>query len=215
MTNNLIRLLAQSSAWAVTIGLSTSAFAQEVASNPQSAAGEQAAASSDDASPSSGSDIIVTGSQIRGIKPVGSSVISQSREEIDALGVSDTRQVLAQLPQSNSFLGLPQPGNGVIGAGTLRVPVNRATLRNIPQVNGGSGQPTLVLIDGHRVVPSGIEQQVVDLAIIPQGIIDRTEIILDGASAVYGSDAVAGVINIITRKRFNGTANPPPRRPLM
>lgn len=197
MAKKFMSILAQSSLGAIAMVAAVPACAQSAPAGEQDAATEDPTADQ--------GDIIVTGSQIRGIKPVGSAVITQDREAIEQLGVSDTRQVLAQLPQSNSFLGIPQPGNGVIGAGTLRVPVNRATLRNIPQVNGGSGQPTLVLIDGHRVVPSGLEQQVVDLAIIPQGIIERTEIILDGASAVYGSDAVAGVINIITRKRFNGT----------
>lgn len=205
MIKHISRVLGQTSLLALAVGSALPASAQGT-QTPQPTVEELA--QSEDQAPSEVTDegdILVTGTLIRGIKPVGSNVISQDREQIESLGVTDTRQVIAQLPQSNSFMGIPQPGNGVIGQGTVRVPVTRATLRNIPQVNGGSGQPTLVLIDGHRVVPAGLEQQVVDLAIVPKGILERTEIILDGASAVYGSDAVAGVINLITRKRFSGT----------
>lgn len=191
MRKSILALCVRTSVLAMAAGASTLACAQDVEAEQED--------------PSVATDIVVTGTQIRGIEPVGSSVVSQNREQIEALGVTDTRQVLAQLPQSNFFLDVPQPGGGVIAAGTLRVPIARASLRNIPGLNSSTGQRTLVLIDGKRIVPAGIEQQGVDLGIIPQGIIERTEVILDGASAVYGSDAVEGVINLITRKRFNGT----------
>lgn len=156
------------------------------------------------------SEIIVTGTQIRGIKPIGSTVVTQSREDIRNTGKNDLNQVLAELPQAQFFLGLVQPGGGGtggvgnIGRGSERSPVNRPNLRNIPGVNDGTGQPTLVLIDGHRVVPSGTFQSAIDAGVVPTGVLERNEILLDGASAIYGSDAVGGVINLITRKRYDG-----------
>lgn len=205
MRQGFAKLLARASALGIVAGLSSAAFAQGVATpqpTPEELAADQPAAPSD---VTNEREIIVTGTQIRGIKPVGSNALSQDRQQIEALGVNNTQQVIAQLPQSNFFLSVPEPGGTNVAQGTSRVPVNRPSLRNIPGFNSGSGQRTLVLIDGHRVVPFGIDQQTVDLAVVPQGILERSEVILDGASAIYGSDAVEGVINLITRKRFDGT----------
>src|SRR5207245_7019658 len=67
-------------------------------------------------------------------------------------------------------------------------------------------QRTLVLINGRRVVPGGLgASAAVDLNTIPTEAIERVEVLKDGASAVYGSDAIAAVVNIITRKSYNGT----------
>jgi outer membrane receptor protein involved in Fe transport len=67
-------------------------------------------------------------------------------------------------------------------------------------------QRTLVLINGRRAVPGGLgASAAVDLNTIPTEAIDRVEVLKDGASAVYGSDAIAGVVNVITRRRYNGT----------
>jgi iron complex outermembrane recepter protein len=91
-----------------------------------------------------------------------------------------------------------------VAAGVGRVPLNQPNLRNLP--GGATGNPvTLVLLDGHRMVPSGIEQSLVDVGTMPPGILQSVETMFDGASAVYGSDAAGGVINYITRKRFNET----------
>ncbi len=82
--------------------------------------------------------------------------------------------------------------------------------------NGGSGEVnfslrglgserTLVLLNGRRVVPSGaLVSAAVDLQTIPTAMVERVEVLKDGASAIYGSDAIAGVVNIITRKDFEG-----------
>lgn len=184
---------------------------------PQAAHAQAATPVAAEDSPSDGtsekddsSEIIVTGTQIRGIKPVGSTVVTQSREDIQNTGKNDLNQVLAELPQAQNFLGLVQPGgnnNGGVGnisRGAERSPIARPNLRNLPGANDGSGQPTLVLIDGHRVVPAGTYQAAVDAGVVPTGVIDRNEVLLDGASAIYGSDAVGGVINLITRKKYDG-----------
>ena len=63
---------------------------------------------------------------------------------------------------------------------------------------------TLTLIDGHRAVPQGTTGFGVDASIIPTSALDRVEVVADGASALYGSDAVAGVVNLILRRDFEG-----------
>ena len=148
-------------------------------------------------------EVVVTGSLIRNIAPVGANVIGTSREDIDSSGTTDSNQLLGTLPQSNFFLAFQNPGQGVL-AGVSRVPINTPNLRNLPQ--GATGSPTtLVMLDGHRIVPAGIEQSAVDAGIVPSGILERVETILDGTSAVYGSDAAGGVINYVSRKRFDET----------
>ena len=149
-------------------------------------------------------EVVVTGTFIRGIAPVGSTVIGISEQEIQSSGVNDSNQVLGTLvPQSNFFMELPQPALGV-AQGVARVPIDRPQLRNVGNPFNNSGSTTLVMMDGHRIVTAGLEQAGVDVGLIPPGMIERQEIILDGVSALYGSDAVAGVINYITRKRFDG-----------
>src|SRR5262249_41893767 len=88
---------------------------------------------------------------------------------------------------------------------------------NVQFNNGGDGstrvnlrglgaQRTLVLLNGRRVVPGGIgADSSVDLNAIPLALIERVEGLKDGASAIYGSDAIGGVVNIITRQSFSGT----------
>ena len=159
-------------------------------------------------SPAKDSDIVVTGTLLRGIAPTGSSVIGVDRNQIEATGAGSTNQLLSNLPQAvNFFNSVPIPG----GAGTLpslssnaRVPINRVSLRNLPGGNTSGGPQTLLLIDGHRVVGAGIGQVAVDADVVALGAIERVEAITDGGSAIYGSDAVGGVINFITRKRFDG-----------
>jgi iron complex outermembrane recepter protein len=150
-------------------------------------------------------EVVVTGTLIRGVAPVGSNVVNVSRADIEASGVVDANMLLNQLvPQSNNFMQVQQIGRNV-SLGIPRVPVMRPNLRDLGDENSASGSPTLVMLDGHRIVPAGITQSTTDVGMIPPGMIERQEIVLDGTSAVYGSDAVGGTINYISRKRFDET----------
>ncbi|RRN60647.1 TonB-dependent receptor plug domain-containing protein, partial [Caulobacter sp. 602-1] len=80
-------------------------------------------------------------------------------------------------------------------------PIAQTNLRGL---GASGGTPPLVLLNGHRVVGAGILQTYVDPTVIPPGIIDRVEVIPDGGSSIYGSDAIGGVVNLITRKRDTG-----------
>ncbi len=144
-------------------------------------------------------EIIVTGTLIRGADPAGTNVIGVSSAAIQETGATTTAQLLQTIPQFGSFNSLAFP----FGLGNT-VTSNRPNLRTLPGFNNSGGSTTLVLMDGHRVVGAGITSTSPDPDIIPPGVIERVEIVPDGGSAIYGSDAVAGVINFITRKHFKG-----------
>jgi len=138
-------------------------------------------------------EVVVTGSRIRrtdlsGYNPV--SVIS--RADIDNQSFVSIGDILQRSPFSAGQAVNTSVNNG--GSGAVNF-----SLRGL-----GSAR-TLVLINGRRVVASGLgADATVDLNNIPSGMIERIEILKDGASAVYGSDAVAGVVNVITRKNYEG-----------
>lgn len=168
-----------------------------VALLPAAALAQDASADGDAAS--SGDDIVVTGTLVRGIAPPGANVIGVTAAAIEETGATNVNQVLQTIPQLASFGNLQQPL-----ANSNEVAVNRPNLRSLPGFNTSGGSSTLVLMDGHRLVGMGVTSTSPDPDIIPPGILERVEIVPDGGSAIYGSDAVAGVMNFITIKRFNG-----------
>jgi iron complex outermembrane receptor protein len=146
-------------------------------------------------------EVVVTGTLIRGAAPTGSNVISVSQQDVAASGVTTTSQLLATVPQiANMFNGLPQIP---IGSGT-QLQVIRPNLRNTPAGNTTTGAATLILVDGHRLVGVGVKQNSPDPDALPPGSIERVEVVTDGGSSTYGADAIGGVINFITRRKFDG-----------
>ncbi|WP_034160137.1 TonB-dependent receptor domain-containing protein [Sphingomonas sp. ERG5] len=143
------------------------------------------------------SDIVVTGTLLRGVAPVGTNVVGLNRDDILRSGVASANDLLADIPQVGNFGTLP------VGTGSFALPVVRPNIRNLAAAGGSS---TLVLLNGHRMVGAGVLQTTVDPSILPPEVIDRVEIVPDGGSAIYGSDAIGGVVNFITRRRFNGLA---------
>ena len=134
----------------------------------------------------------ITGSRIRNPRLTGATPIDViSRPEIELTGAQSVSELLRYVPAvaGNSTSTLISNG----GDGTATV-----TLRGLPASN------TLVLINGRRTNADGLFGSSVDLNSIPMGLVDRIEILKDGASAVYGSDAIAGVVNIITREELDG-----------
>ncbi|HWU13387.1 MAG TPA: TonB-dependent receptor, partial [Caulobacter sp.] len=144
------------------------------------------------------SELIVTGTRIRGAAPVGSNLISITRRDIEASGYATTQQIVQSLPQN--YGGGPNE--------TL------TSIRNNASANIGYGSSvnlrglgtssTLVLINGSRPALGGVSGAFADLSLIPSSALERVEVLADGASALYGSDAVAGVVNVILRGRFEG-----------
>jgi iron complex outermembrane receptor protein len=144
-------------------------------------------------------ELVVTGSRIKSTEYTSSSPIQVITGESQTLqGLVDTSQVLQQ---SSLAAGSFQVNNQLTGYVTTGGPgVNTVNLRGL------GANRNLVLLNGRRVGPAGTRGTVgpVDLNVIPQSAINRIEILKDGASSVYGSDAVAGVINIITNDKIDG-----------
>ncbi|WP_041558159.1 TonB-dependent receptor domain-containing protein [Novosphingobium sp. PP1Y] len=142
-------------------------------------------------------DIVVTGSRIRGVAPVGSTVVAIDREEMAATGQTTTADILRQIPQVTSIGFNAEGSTGAANSSNI-------TRASAPNLRGLGPTATLTIIDGKRVPAAGTQGQLVDPSIIPPIALERAEVIADGASAIYGSDAVAGVINLIPIKRFSG-----------
>lgn len=150
--------------------------------------------------------IIVTGSRIRR-DPLDnpSPVVSLDESALDQTGLSSVGDILQRLPSASGGLntkvnnsgniGNPQDGGGV-GAGTAEIDLRYLLAKR-----------TLVLVDGLRYVPataaSGIPSTI-DLNSIPAGMIQRIEVLQSGQSPLYGSDAIAGVVNVITKTEQDG-----------
>lgn len=144
-------------------------------------------------------EVIVTGSLLRGPGESPSPVTTISRADLDARGVGGVAEVLTALPQA--YAGSATPGalltfNDTQGSnGSLSTGVN---------LRGLGEDSTLVLIDGRRIAGTGSRGEFADLSAIPGAALERVDVLLDGASALYGSDAVGGVVNVILRRNFDG-----------
>lgn len=150
------------------------------------------------------SEIVVTGTLIRGIAPAGSNVVGLNQQDAEATGGTSTNEILSSLPQVSNFFGQVPVGVSSVSGANASNPIARPNLRALPAANTSGGAQTLVLLDGHRVVGAGTQQIAVDPDIIPTIAIERVEAMLDGGSAVYGSDALGGVLNFMTRKTYDG-----------
>lgn len=146
-----------------------------------------------------GSDdgIIVTGSRIRGAPPT-SPVITLSQSELLAQNKTSMGEAIRDIPQNfnggqSAGIGrnVPQGSGSYLGAGTGL------------NLRGLGGDATLTLLNGQRLSYNASLQSI-DISTLPIGMIDRIEIVADGASALYGSDAVAGVANIVLKRDMKG-----------
>lgn len=140
--------------------------------------------------------IVVTGTRIRGVRIIGD-ITKLDRETIVEAGQVDLGEAIRTLPQN--FSGGQNPGIG-FGAGVTNSNVNSASSANL---RGLGPDATLTLLNGHRL-PYDSALQGVDISAIPLAAVERIEVVPDGASAIYGSDAVGGVINVILRRDFEG-----------
>lgn len=150
--------------------------------------------------PGDAKEIIVTGTLVRGVAPAGTNVISIDQTKLEEAGVTSTARIVEQLPQFNTGFNSFQAPSGA----AANVALNRPNLRSLPGSQASGSATTLVLMDGARIVGMGINSSGSDMDIVAPGAIARTEIVPDGGSALYGSDAVAGVINLGTRQDYDG-----------
>ncbi|PTS90574.1 TonB-dependent receptor [Sphingomonas sp. HMWF008] len=141
--------------------------------------------------------ITVTGTRIRGATGP-SPVTVLTRRGLEEQGIPDVASVSRIIPQN--FTGGQNPGVAGGGEQGGYSNVNNSTTLNL---RGLGSDATLTLIDGHRL-PYDAVNQGVDISTIPFAALDRIEIITDGASALYGSDAVGGVANLRLRRDYEG-----------
>lgn len=151
-------------------------------------------------------DIIVTGTNIRGVAPVGATPSVVTRQAIEESGMSQAADILRLLPQvqnNSAFSDQPLQANpNGIQQGAFTT--NNETRGSGIDLRGLGPNATLILVDGRRQLATGTRESFVEANRVPPSALERVDVITDGASAIYGSDAVAGVVNYITRKDFEG-----------
>jgi len=145
--------------------------------------------------------VTATGTNISGIRPVGSEALSLSRSDILDTGIADLHDVLRALPQ---VVDVAPSGVSNYRQGGTTAYGGNVTQGSAINLRGLGPQATLVLVDGHRVTPTGSQGVFTDADQVPIAALGQIEIIDDGNSAIYGSDAVGGVVNYVIRRDLNG-----------
>jgi iron complex outermembrane recepter protein len=148
-------------------------------------------------------EVVVTGTHIRGSAPVGSSLTTYKREQLDRSGSGTVEQFARQMPGNfanvDTIAGLGSNVSYAVTGGAANSFNNSAF-----NLSGLGPAATLTLLNGHRIAAAGNDGAFVDISMIPLTAVDHIDVLNDGASAIYGADAVAGVVNIVTRKDFDG-----------
>jgi iron complex outermembrane receptor protein len=153
----------------------------------------------DDAEPSRMQRVEITGSSIKRINAETATPLSVIKaEEFIKQGLTTAQEVLNKLPSNSSNMG---SGNA-IGGNTSGLPTGGQASADL---RGLGSDKTLVLLNGRRIANHPYDGASVDLNIIPIAALDRVEVLRDGASAIYGTDAIGGVINFITKRSVNVT----------
>lgn len=146
------------------------------------------------------SEVVVTGTHIRGTTFASAPLIEIDQDDIRRSGVVSAHLLIEQLPQS--FGGVREEassGNSPVASG-----LDGVTFSSSVNLRGLGSDSTLVLLNGRRLAPTGPDGGYVDVTAIPFAALERVEVLTDGASAIYGSDAVGGVVNFILRDDFDG-----------
>jgi iron complex outermembrane recepter protein len=138
-------------------------------------------------------EVLVTGSLIHGVFDITSPLIPVDRKEMKRTAYATVQEALRALPMAATMTR----GEVVGGVGNF----NRGSGINL---RGLGDSATLVLVNGRRQPPAGLSGDFVDVSNIPWSMVDRIEVLPDGGSALYGSDAVAGVVNILLREDMDG-----------
>lgn len=144
-------------------------------------------------------DVVVTGTLLKASGELASPVLMLDRDELDARGRGSVADILTDLPQNYAGSGT----TGALLAGADRGGSNGVVATGV-NLRGLGADATLVLVNGRRMAGTGFRGEFADVSALPSAAVERVDILLDGASALYGSDAVAGVVNIIMRRSFDG-----------
>jgi outer membrane cobalamin receptor len=142
----------------------------------------------------------MTGTHIRGNSDSAFPITIYNRDVIEASGASTLQQFIQMLPQNFNGGASENTIRSVTGGGNA---VNKVQASGV-NLRGLGNDATLVLVNGHRVAPGNTEGNFVDVSLIPLYAVERIEVVTDGASAIYGSDAVGGVVNVILGRNLDG-----------
>jgi len=137
--------------------------------------------------------VTVTGTSIRGVSPIGSNLVAVGRDTLEKTAAINATEM------TNTVPAITQSGSAVQGENTYSY-----YAPSIHGLGGSASNTTLVIVDGMRMPGGGTQFGQTDPNILPSSALQRVEVLADGASSVYGSDAVAGVVNYITRRDFQG-----------
>lgn len=143
--------------------------------------------------------IVVTGTNIRGLQDIPAPVTTITREDASAAGYTKVEEIFRSLPQN--LAEVTSDGGFGIGAGTISA-ANTDAAASV-SLRGLGPESTLVLFAGKRSARL-IDGRAVDISAIPLAALDRVEVVTGGRSAIYGSDAVAGVVSFVPRYDFEG-----------
>ena len=139
--------------------------------------------------------VLITGSLIHGTAAVGVPVTNLGTQDFTQAGAVTIGDLFRTVPAANVA-----PGPSAVNSGGHQERETRVNIRGLDQ----TGPRTLLMVDGVRFPPQADGICAIDPSIIPALALDRVDILADGASATYGSDAIAGVINVILKRNFNG-----------
>ena len=143
--------------------------------------------------------VTATGTSIRGIAPGGTNLITVDASDIRATGAITTNEILNQIPQiANTFNTQTNPPTAINIGGV------RPQIRYNPAQNITGGASTLILLDGHNLVGISGLATAPDVGVIPTIVLRQVDVLPDGASSIYGANAITGVINFVTRDDYQG-----------
>ncbi len=175
----------------------TAAWAEEAPASAALtlAADAPAAAAAAAPAPAAVQEVVVTGTHIRGVQAVGQPVTTLTDKEFKTAGAVTIGDLLATVPQITMIAD-----SNVINGGGYVARDQNINIRNLSQ----KGTRTLLMVDGMRFPNQGNGGCQTDPSIIPELAVDRVDVLANGASAEYGSDAVAGVVNVVLKRRYEG-----------
>jgi iron complex outermembrane recepter protein len=145
-------------------------------------------------------EVIVTGTNIRGATTSASPIRTYSRSDIERSGRGTVAQFVQTLPQNYNVGGAFDTTNISVQEGQANNVVSAVGVN----LRGLGNDATITMVNGRRLAPGNLDGNIVDISMIPLSAVDRIDVMTDGASAIYGSDAVGGVVNIIMRKNYDG-----------
>jgi outer membrane receptor protein involved in Fe transport len=149
-------------------------------------------------------EVLVTGTLIREAAPVGAPLTVYDRKEIERSGAATTDAFVRKMPESLGSIDATTSLTAQTGGGGFAQSVGNGFFGAGVNLRGIGPGGTLVLLNGRRMAPSGTTGAFIDVSNIPLAALERVEVLSDGASALYGGDAIAGVANFVLRRDFEG-----------